>query len=192
MTTLHPMTTDRPDISERYTRASDTHDLRLRASGCDADVLLAAGYAARHDHQGTLALRVWRLRGGDGTEFEPLVRECASWIWAPVGTPAHLRPRLPPIKRTEALDVAARVLRWWGHNPCPACAGRGQPLIPGSTRLDMSRDCEACHGTGRRLVERVVPGAYRAHARHLASVLEGLDAKIGVDMMRILSARLKF
>jgi hypothetical protein len=179
---------ERPDITERYTRASDTHDLRLRASGCDADVLMAAGYAARHDSKGAVALRAWRLRGGDLGAFPELVRVCSGWICACVGTPVRERPRLAPIKRVEADEVAARVLRWWRHNECAACCGRGSPLIPGSQRLDLSRDCTSCHGTGRSLVERVVSARYREHARYLASELECMDARIGVDIARILSA----
>lgn len=179
-------TTERPDITERYTRASDTHDLRLRPSGCDADVLLAAGYAARHDTKGAVALRLWRLRAGDRGGFGELVRECSGWICAGLATPVRDRPRLPHIKRVEADDVAARVLRWWRHNQCMTCHGRGSPMIPSSQRLDVSRECTSCHGTGRSLVERVVAAKYREHARYLASELESMDARIGVDMTRIL------
>lgn len=187
------MNLDHPDITERYARASGTHDLRVRTTGCDADVLLAAGYAARHDTEGALALRFWRLREGDLRGFSELVRECAGWICTSVGTPLRQRLRLPHIKRFEAEDVATQVLYWWLRNQCPACKGRRSPLIPGTARLDVSRECTRCHGTGRSLVENAVGKAkYHAHARHLASELENMDARIGVDMMRILSARMTF
>ena len=176
-------------ISERYLTASSTSDLSMRDERCDADVLLAAGYAAAGNVGGQLALSLWRLQAiGDTGGLAQLIEESTNWI---VGRSHRVgRGQLPRINRVAARLTAQLVLMWWMAPTCPACMGRGHPLIPGSMRVDDSRECGECHGTGDRPVELEVGTECREHARWLAgeysaktgAIFKAMADRIKVDL----------
>ena len=67
-----------PSVMERYAAATQTADLTLRKGRCDADMLLAAGYAAHHDETGMAVEqrdRVLRREGGVGFVNHEQARE---------------------------------------------------------------------------------------------------------------------
>lgn len=181
---------ERPKVSERYASATDSTNMAVVAKRCDADMMLAAGYAAAGNLKGALALELWRMRAsGDMRGFARVAETCADWIIARVHRPG--KQRLPKVRRIEAVDLSRIVLNWWLSAACKACEGRQHPLIPGSTRLDYSRECAECNGTGFALVDRVVPGKYRLHARFLADEIQALEGMIFSDMARLLAPKLE-
>lgn len=203
------MTTDTedrpPSTSERYLRASNTSDITVDPTKrTDADMLLAAGWAAQGNVRGTQALALWRLGkhwelecntrngqffGPEGLpEFENLAVISANWIMGKCIKPG--RDQLPRIQRVQARETADRVLVWWLDQTCGACEGRAHPLIPGSNRLDYSRECAECHGTGKSLVDHVVRQQMKPHARWLASEYDGMAGAIFSAMARLLAPSL--
>jgi hypothetical protein len=94
------------------------------------------------------------------------------------------------IASIEARDLALMVLKWWAYPTCPACHGRGGPLIPGTPVLDESMECSPCGGTGQVPLERLFKAAQVDAAKWLVSELEGLSAVIFRDMARILAPRM--
>lgn len=185
------ISTDAPpqSIGERYLHASASSDLGVRGGRCDADVLLAAGFAAAGNVHGALALTLYRMRETrDLSGFAGLVDTSANWIMGRSLRPG--RNRLPRIARVEARDVATAVLRWWLDQTCQACSGRMHPFITGTNRLDHSRDCGACHGTGKSLVDHVATQHARPHARWLAGEFDSMAGAIFGAMARLLAPRL--
>lgn len=178
-----------PTTGERYIRASQTSDLRIKPGRCDADTLLAAGFAAAGNENGTLALGLYRMRAtGDRTGFLRMTDLSANWIIGRSIRPG--RNMLPRIARIEASDTARAVLQWWLNPTCTACEGRGHPIVPGTARLDDSRECPECHGTGKSLVEHVVQQHLKPHARWLAGEYDGMAGAIFAAMARLLAPRI--
>lgn len=161
-------TLERRTISERYIDAASATD--LSPSGTDADVLLAAGFAAAGNKSGALALDLWRMRETrDLRGFAQMVQISANWL---IGRPTgrtRLARRMP---RHEATDLASAVLTWWLHNTCPSCEGRQHPLIPGTNRIDSSRECTECRGTGVAPLDPLVSQDQRENARWLVNEYE--------------------
>lgn len=188
------MTTDTydkpPTVSERYLRASHTIDITVDPTKrTDADLLIAAGWAAQGNVRGTQALALWRMRETkDMAGFEGLAVHSANWIIGKCTRPG--RDQLPRINRVQARETADRVLVWWLDQTCGACEGRAHPLIPGSNRLDYSRECAECHGTGKSLVDHVVRQNLKPHARWLASEFDGMAGAIFKAMARLLAPTL--
>lgn len=171
-------------VAEKYSRAIQSSDLRVDGdSVCDADVLIASGWAAQGNN--TLSLDLYRMKvTGDMTAFLRIADDvgnslCRHFAMGP--------PQLRGLSRVVAIDIARRTLRHWLDDACRPCEGRRHPLIPNSTRLDVSRDCQVCHGTGKRIVENCVESQHREHARWIASVL---DKRVG-DVFAALAAVLR-
>jgi len=169
-------TIERRSISERYIDAASATD--LSPGGTDAAMLLAAGFAAAGNASGALALDLWRMRETrDLRGFAQMVQTSANWlIGRPTGRPTgrtRLARRMP---RHEATDLASAVLTWWLHNTCPSCEGRQHPLIPGTNRIDSSRECTECKGTGVTPLETLLQQEQRENGRWLVSEY---DAKAG-------------
>lgn len=188
---------DRPGTEERYLRATASSDLRVDADvATDADSLLAAAYAScrgRDADRKRLALRVYRLRAtGDMGGARAIADEMSGWIVArsmPSG--GRLRRSAPLIKRIQAFDVALTVLKWWQHQACPSCEGRGHPLMPNAPVLDTTRQCPDCRGTGVTPLERLMRQEHAGYARWMAGELDGLCSIVFNDMARLLRPALE-
>ena len=149
-------TAEKPTISERYIGATNSRDLSLDFNKrTDADVLLAAGYAAAGNAAASLALRVCRMKPtGDKTPFRELADIAGAWL---LGRSRHKgRRKLAPI---QARDLATRTLFYWLNPACPPCGGLGHPLMPNSPVINFGHDCPVCHGTGKYPIHRIVPPA---------------------------------
>jgi hypothetical protein len=150
----------------------------------DADVLLAAAYAASGDPRKALALRVWRLRQTGRTDgFRELVEECVMLLY-------KYNRGIKPAARTMK-TVAEKTLFWWMNPACPHCGGLGHPIIAGTPMLDTSENCEKCGGTGVAPLESLLPPAKAAPARMLVDELNRMSAVVFSDMARRLSNELE-
>lgn len=164
----------RRTIGERYIDATSASDLSPR--GTDADVLLAAGFAAAGNVSGSLALSLWRMRETrDMRGFAQLTQTSANWLIGRPNGRTRLARRMP---RVEAVDLASAVLAWWLHNTCPACEGRQHPMIPGSNRVDSSRECSECKGSGITPLDPLMRQEQREHARWLVSEYDAMAGRI--------------
>lgn len=171
---------DRRTLGESYSTA-------VGCGRTDADVLLAAGYAATHNATGVLALAIWRMKTTKTREgFEDVARRAAGWLQG-----QGRRHKLPALRREEALEVARIALQWWLDDTCPACEGRRHPTVKGTKQLDYGHDCKTCHGTGKIPVERIIATDRRAHARYLDNEFSAMAGGIFRDMAAVLGPKLE-
>lgn len=180
-------TTERPIVSERYASATGSVDLTPRST--DADLLLAAGYAAAHDTAGALALSLYRMREtGDHRGFDALVQHATNRIVGRMHRPG--RERLPKMSREAAREVSGLVLLWWLRPTCPQCQGRRHPTIKHSARLNYSHACTGCRGTGEIPVTKLVQPGQHEHAVWLVEDLNAMAGRVFADMARMLNGRM--
>jgi hypothetical protein len=179
--------TDKPTISERYSRASEATDLTLRLSASgQADVLLAAGMASQGAHLSPLhrrtrglALTLWRMREGDRAGFNEAAQVMDDWL--------RVRAKERGFKNGGGKSlslVTRRTLFWWLSPTCRHCHGRGHPVIKDSPVLDETRECEHCHGSGVTPLGRVVQSDYAQAATLLANELDAIVAEVFGAMKR--------
>lgn len=172
-------------VGERYDLATDAHDLTLRPGRCDADVLLAAGYAAAGNARGAQALALYRIRAtGSRNGLAQIVDVAAGWM-----VDRRPQPGEKTLRLGAARDVSARVLLWWIDGVCPHCQGRRYELVPG-TQMVSDNLCWACDGAGRLPVEDRVRREHQTAARWLAAEFDRMLAYVMADMARRLSPRL--
>jgi hypothetical protein len=182
-------TAERPGISERYALAARSSDLTVNPDArTDADVLLAAGYAAAGNEYASLALRFWRIKETkDLGPFRELAEIAGRWLQR-----RSVRGQRRRLNRIQAIDLATRTLFWWIDPVCKPCAGRGHPLRLNSPVIDTSRDCPTCHGTGKYPIHRVVPPGASDEACWLTDELDRYCRVIFDDMARLLRVQLDF
>jgi hypothetical protein len=185
------MSVDAPRVEERYLRASLTSDLSTNlAHACDADKLLAAAYASMRGENGErrrLALRVWRVgASGDLGGAHELASLLGLELVGRSMSRGYLRRGTPAIPRVIGHDIAMTVLKWWSKPACPACHGRGHPVIAHTPMLDTTRNCPECHGTGKVDLARLVRTEHSDAALWLASEMQSLSAVVFSDMARLL------
>ena len=178
---------ERPGIEERYTAATNSRDLGMDPTQrTDADVLLAAGYAATGNAMATLALRFYRLRAtGDMTPFKELSDIAGGWLLG-----RSMRKGRKKLRGIEARDLATRTLFWWLNPSCKPCNGLGHPLMPNSPVINYGHDCPTCHGSGKYPIHRIVPPGTSDEARWLVDELDRYTAIIFNDMAKRLSISL--
>jgi hypothetical protein len=104
----------------------------------------------------------------------------------------YLRGANTGMRLVTAKDIAMTVLKWQHRPACPACGGRGHPVIEGTPVMDESRECPECRGTGIIPLERLVRPEYVEHARWLASEMDGLSSIVFADMAEKLRVNLDF
>lgn len=173
-------------VEERYDVATETSDLSLMPGRCDADVLLAAGYAASRNTRGAQALALYRMRAtGSRAGMARAIDWAAGWL---------LDRRLPwpnrkPVRVNEAREIATAVLQWWLDDVCRQCQGRRYELVPG-TQVVSDNICHACAGTGRSPVQDRVRREHQDCAQWLAGECERAMAFVLSDMARRLSQRI--
>lgn len=173
---------ERPTVAERYDLATDTTDLTLRGGRCDADLLLAAGYAAAGNVRGQQALALYRMKAtGDRAGLTALLDTSTGWL---VGR--SRRGGRADLTSKQAQAVAGTVLLWWLEGVCPHCEGRRYELVPG-TQITSDNLCHVCAGKGKEPVEHRMRRELQEPAIWLASEFEALMSYILADM----GARLK-
>ena len=169
-------------IAERYLSATNTRNLRLKPEAvCDADTLLAAGYAASGDPRKDLALKVWRMKQtGDRSGFDAVVEQCEEVL-------RKNNTRGYKLKGRSFRDVASRTLFWWMSPACMDCNGLGHPLVEGTPHLNEHVKCPVCNGTGEFPLHKVVGHKFEPHAADLVAELHVLSAEVFKDMARRLA-----
>ncbi len=180
-------TSDKPSIGERYERAANSRDLSVRPEcRTDADVLLAAAYAASGNAAASLALRFYRMRAtGDKTPFRELADIAGAWLLG-----RSMRRGRRKLRGIEARDLATRTLFYWLNPACPVCNGLGHPLMKNAPVLNYGHDCPTCHGTGQYPVHRVVPPGTSDEARWLIDEMDRMCGIVFNDMGRLLAPSL--
>ena len=167
---------DRPTVGERYEHAADTSDLTLRPGRCDADLLLAAGYAAQGNVKGTQALTLYRMRAtGSVDGLSPLVSAATGWLLD------HRTPGERQLRIQDAQHIASTVVHWWLAGACTHCEGRRYELVPG-TQIISDDLCRVCDGRGKEPVEHRLRREHQEHGRWLAAEFERLQSYILSDM----------
>lgn len=173
---------DRPKLDETYARATRSTDLSASSEHrTDADILLAAGYAAQKNRNGMIALMAYRMKiTGDRASKAEIVEALIDHM----GYEAKRRRALPIINRPNARMVVQTVINWWSTDNCEVCTGRKMQPIPGTPHLSANW-CEACAGGGKRPIPDV--GArFKQHAEWLAAELDHMLTFIVGDMARML------
>ena len=169
-----------PTIAEQYLRAISATNLTVKPTPCQADKLLAAGYAVMGDPQRNLALSLWRMREtSDSTGFEQMVDVLQSWAHSKL---ARRNRRVGKMTR----QTIRRTLWLWLHPTCPACNGLGHPIIEGTPVIDDTRDCPECHGSGKGDIRKLVAESQKALAMETMDELDRLSGYVFHDMARLL------
>jgi len=149
--------------AERYARALETKNLTVKTlERCDVDQLIAAGWAGNGDPGKQLALALYRLQVVRDRSGLAAVVERAGLV---------LQDRLKGrglITRTSRQALVVNTLRHWLNPTCDWCMGRCYVEMEGSPTLSL-QECDACHGTGRTPLSRVIPSKQRGHAEWLQS-----------------------
>lgn len=175
---------------EMYMRAVTSSQMAI--SNCShhrhADTIIAAGMAVQQHRHRDLALRVWRLRtSGEMQGARALAEELTPIV---MRMSAAGRGRAPSIKRTQAKDLVIDTLKWWCFQTCPACHGRGHPVIPDTPHLDTTRECHHCSGTGIRPLRKCVK-RHPELAQKLVDRLNALSALVFSEMARKLARNME-
>lgn len=194
---------DGATIGERYSRASESSDLRVKPeSGCDADYLIAAGWVG--DTMGTM---LYRLR----SEFDQ-VKACVRPGQALNGAERVLvLSRLKSLPATrdalgeiaviqatrrrfmrpdaDALVIAGRALDVFLDPNCGHCDGRG--FLGGGRHEDSGPQmlCRPCGGSGKRRNTIGRDDEERRFGAFLLSELERMTSEVEVSMARFLRSR---
>ena len=184
---LHDPT--KPSVLERYAGATQTSDLtvsKIHEGLCDADILLAAAYAAHSDSIGLQALKINRmLVTGDYSGLKDSVDHAYGWVRsAQMGRKAVL----PHATSKATYEVVNVTMRWWLRGVCPACDGRRLSLVYPGAQVTSAKDCKVCDGAGKVSLDKLA-GPHWAAARWLAAELDRLLEKIERDMQAALTRR---
>lgn len=183
-------TTDRPDISERYSRAINSSDLRVRERiQGDSDILMAAGWT------GTLGTMLHRLScefdqvKGDMLKVAGNDQTGALLVFMHLKTLSETRTALHNFalelatKRRFDLDdkavaaIGTRVLVAWLDPNCHRCGATGRL---GGYDGKIQSICRTCQGSGTARqaigqceVERVFAGRLMADMDRMREVARG-------------------
>lgn len=180
-----------PSIMERYASATRSTDLtlaKLENGGFrDADLLMAAGYAARQDERSRQALMLNRmLVTGDYARLPVMAEYAYRWVKHEAFRPGGTLDKR--INRRECIEVCTVTLKWWLRKVCPHCDGRGVELIYPGAQVTSARPCKPCEGQGRTPLDNLAGKHWQA-ARWLASEFDILIDKVERDMRAALSRR---
>jgi hypothetical protein len=167
-------------LLERYSAAVNSDNLSsdARTTWADADVLGAAGLAAKHEPLGVALTRLF----ADGKP-EATVAILTEMVFK--------RSRTIKVKftRVEAEDLAKAVLGWYRHGTCQPCGGTGYRIIPGTPSL--GDECPRCRGTGKLpFDEQFVRDDQVMLARWLSSEIDRSQTTAGRTAMALLAPRL--
>lgn len=170
-----------PRLDERYASATRSADLGLSPEHrTDADVLLAAGYAAQKNRNGMVALMAYRMKiTGDRASKGEITDLLMERLLHQDARARHGRKNL---NRPNARFVVETVLGWWATDNCVVCTGRKMQPIPGTPHLSANW-CEACAGGGKRPIPDVGE-RFNPHAAWLAAELDHMLTFIVGDMAK--------
>lgn len=187
---------DEITAAERYALATKSANLSPKLDGrCDADKLIAAGWAAK-DPRRSAALALYRMAvTGDMNGLQPIAETMDGWLNGKLQRKAGKGgATLRPVPKLQRREMVVHVLRWWLKPTCGYCEGRGFELVGDDeaegARALSDRACKACHGTGKRPVEREVPPHLREAAKLLADQLDSLVLMVTGEMARLLNERM--
>lgn len=152
-------TTDRPTLGERYSTATESSNLKVKETACDADILIAAGWA--HEEIGSMLVRLQsefdsaksEMRGQGATALVDQVLILSKLKTLPATKQALGRwaVRLATKKAFmkpdgDVLRLAGRALDVFLDPNCPHCEGRGKNGGYGLPEVL----CKHCRGSGKR------------------------------------------
>jgi hypothetical protein len=167
--------------AERYARAATNGRTTIQEQRCDADTLLAAGYAASGNERKKLALRLYRMQVvGDRSSLHHVASEAQGWL---AGRMARKGGR--PIPAMQREELVTQALRWWLAQACGYCGGLGYQVVEGTPNLS-TEECMSCHGSGKTPLKRVIPGQMLPHAEWLVREFDTLTAVVIGDMAVLL------
>lgn len=181
---------DQITAAERYALATGTSDLSPNLGArCDIDKLIAAAWVAK-DPKRTAAMALYRMAvTGSTCGLQTITDTMDGWLNGKLQ-----RKGARPIPKVQRREMVVHVLRWWLRPTCGYCEGRGFELIGDDdqegARTLSDRACKACHGTGKRPVEREVPPHLKDAARQLADELDRLVLLVTGEMARVLADRM--
>ena len=180
------------NVEEHYLRVRQTSHLRLVLDApCDADKLLAAGYAAQGSERKSLALATYGVLASEGMQGAQAVAESMSgWLVRRSIRAATRDRRERAITRVQAVDLTLKLLKLRHKPTCPSCQGRGHPQIKNTPVLDESRDCADCRGTGQIPISKVFQHEHIERMRWLDGEINSLCSMVFTDMARRLSSRM--
>jgi hypothetical protein len=194
-------------VGERYIGAARSGNLRMAHGACDAEVILAAGYATgvtcgqcngvgRIDlhrcgacggvglfpnRRKVLGLKLYRMQvTGDLANVAEVETEMARWLAGRLSRGGH-KP-MPAMQRQE---LVRDVIRWWIHPSCDYCGGLGYSILEGTPSLS-EVECPNCFGMGMIPVRRAVPPRLGSHAVFLVSELDSLCGAVLGDLADVL------
>lgn len=194
---------DAPTIGERYSRASESSDLRVQAeSRCDADYLIAAGWAG--DSIGTMLYRLRSefdqvhacVRPGQALNKAERLLVLSRLKSLPaakqaIGSMAVIQATKRRFMRpdADALKVAGRVIDVFLDPNCAHCDGRG--FTGGGRHEDSGPQalCRPCSGSGKRRNTIGRDDDERAFGAFLLSELERMTSEVEVSMSKFLRQR---
>jgi hypothetical protein len=134
-------------FAERVAGAMESDDLTMRLDrSCDADVLVALGWAAQREPLGSALLRLMLTH--DVNRLEEAV-DLAEQIAAGI----RARWKMPKGARFWR-RFAEQGVGYWCSSICRRCTGRMYDVLPNTPKLSTTR-CSACHGTGRRRYPKI-------------------------------------
>lgn len=143
--------TDRPTITERYSRATNSSNLAVKADArTDTDMLIASGWTPAL--MGSILRRLqaeW-----DGAQKSPRMSETDFLLLLmnlrTLGNAIHAA-ELWCVKKgiSNPGETARKAINLYLDSNCQKCHGRGKLLMQGAARPTLGSDCPACRGTGR-------------------------------------------
>lgn len=175
---------DKPTIAERYSRAIESSDLRVRETRGDVDVLIAAGWS---EGLGTLLYRLMVEFDGVRADVRrgPLNQTERLLILSQLKTLPAAREALGHFAIQQAtrqrfmqpdtvvLKLVGKVLDVFLDPLCHHCEGRG--FTGGSHRGEKRVLCQPCGGSGHR--RHRIGRTDQEHA-FTASLLTDMDCKL--------------
>jgi hypothetical protein len=168
-------------ILDRYNTAVHASSLKSEATTtwADADVLGAAGLAARHEALGIALARM--LAGGGRSD---VVRIMATEVFE---RSFRIKARVTLL---QAEDIAKAVLAWYSHGTCQPCGGTGFARIKDTPSL--GDECQHCGGTGRTPFDQQFRHEHRDLARWLQDQIGATQARAGRLAMTKIADSLDF
>ena len=190
-------TTDRPTLGERYSTATESSNLKVKETACDADILIAAGWA--HEQLGALLLRLqgeWdsakaemRGQGKDGLVDRVLALSKLTSLSATKEVMGRWACRLATRKRfmrpdADVCHIAGRALQLFLDPTCAHCQGRGKNGGYGMPEVL----CKVCRGSGKKDHHGEKDEEARAFGKFLLCEMER-QASAAEQSMRVLLRR---
>lgn len=188
-----------PTIGERYSRATESSDLRPKEGRCDVDYMIAAGWVG--DRLGTMLYRLRsefdqvhaEIRPGAALNLTERVLVLSRLSSLPaakeaIGNMAIIQATKRRFSRpdADALKLAGRALDVFLDPNCGHCDGRG---FSGGGRLEHSGPqvvCRPCSGSGKRRNAIGRDDEERKFGGFLLAELERLASSVEIEMSRFL------